>query len=84
MADNLKDILEIARRETSDIPDEVWARIEGLIRLNFGGQRPYIAAQKKRRNLEAIAQADADASAAQVAEVLGLTVRRVQQLRRLK
>lgn len=84
MADSLKEILDIARREAGEVPTEVWVRIEGLIRLNFGGQRPYIAAQKKRRHLEALAEGDAAAAAEQLASKLGLSVRQTYRLKRLR
>lgn len=84
MADSLKEILDIARQALPDVPDAVWARIEGRIRLNFGGQRPYIASQKKRRHLEALAEADASADAARMAAQLGLSVRHLRRLKSLK
>lgn len=34
----------------NDLDDE-WKRLEALIRINFGVQRPYIAAHKKRKAL---------------------------------
>lgn len=84
MADNLREILEIAKRQMPEVPADVWARIEGLIRIDFGGQRPYIAAHRKRAHLEALAAADEQQSAAALAEKLGVSVRRVQQLKRLR
>lgn len=82
--DTLKEILEIARREMGDVPPEVWARLEGLIRLNFGAQRVYIAAHKKSRHLEALAAADGAADAERLAQMLNLSPRRVRQLKSLK
>lgn len=34
-----------------NVPPEVWARFEALVRSNFGPQKAYIAAQKKERIL---------------------------------
>lgn len=84
MADNLREILDIARRELPDVPPEIWARIERGIRLNFGTQRPYIAALRKRQHLQALADLDEQTSVAKMSEILGVTVRRVQQLQKLK
>jgi hypothetical protein len=85
--DNLGEILELARRVAPDVPEAVWAELEKRIRLDWGAQRVYIAARKKRRHLDAIeaaAAADAQADAEQLANVLGLSVRRVRQLKRLR
>lgn len=81
--DTLKEILEIARREMVDIPPEAWVRLEGLIRLNFGAQRVYIAAHKKSRHLDALAAADMAADADRLAQILKLSPRRVRQLKKL-
>jgi hypothetical protein len=83
MADNLREILAIAKRDLPDVPEEVWARIEGRIRLDFGGQRHYIAAHKKRRALTILAQVDANQDIASVARLLGVTISRVRQLKKL-
>ncbi len=83
MADNLKEILDIARRECPEIPAEAWARVDLAIRIAFGGQRPYIAAQVKRQRLAQLAQLSEQQDAERIAEVLGLTACRVRQLRKL-
>ncbi len=83
MADNLREILDIAKRAMPDISPEVWARIEGEIRLNFGGQRPYSAAQRKRRHFEVLAEVDAQQSVQRVATLMGVSVRTVQRLKKL-
>jgi hypothetical protein len=74
--DSLREILEIARREMTDVPPEVWARLEGLIRLNFGAQRLYIASQKKTRHLDALSAADCAADIERMAQILKLSPRR--------
>ena len=82
--DNLADILDLARRNMPDVPVDVWARFESLIRANYGTRKVYVAAiSRKRSHLEAIAAAGADADAATLAKQLGLTVRRIRQLKGL-
>lgn len=82
--DSLREILELARRELPDVPADVWLRLEGLIRINYGTERIYIAAQRKRQKLEALAAIDQGADTDRVAQMLGVSVRRVQQLKRLR
>lgn len=82
--DNLHDLVEVARREMPDVPPEVWERFIALASLRYGASRLYVAAQNKRRHLEALAAADVTQDAEQLARVLGLSVRRIQQLRRLR
>lgn len=83
MADDLRDIIDLAKRELPDMPPEMWSRFERIIRANFGASRVYIAAQKKGRHLAAM-EAAGDVDAARMSEVLGVTVRRVRQLRKLR
>lgn len=83
MADNLREILDIARREMPDVPDEVWARFENLTRYNFGAQNLYIAARKKRSHLETMARIGEQADNQRLASLLGITVRTVQRLKKL-
>lgn len=82
--DNLRDLIELARREMPDVPAEVWERFGALASLNFATARLYVAAHKKRRHLEALAAADDAQDAEKLASLLGLSVRRVQQLKRLR
>lgn len=84
MADSLKEMLDIAKREAADVPPEVWVRVEGLIRLTFGGQRPYIAGHKKRARLQALETLGAEQDANRIASMLGVSVRRAQQLKKLR
>lgn len=83
MADDLREIIDLAKREMTDVPPEVWARFECLIRINFGASKAYIAAQKKGRHL-ALLEAAADQDAEAIAAKMGVTVRRVQQLKKLR
>ena len=83
MADALREILEQAKRDCPDVPPHAWGAIERSIRANFGAQRAYIAAQKKGRFLAEI-EAAGDIDAETLANKLGLSVRRVQQLKKLR
>lgn len=83
MADSLYEIIDLARRELPDIPDHAWEKFERIVRRNFGTTRLYIAAQRKRSHLEAIADADEQHGLDDLAEKLGIGVRRVQQLKKL-
>lgn len=82
--DNLADLIALARRELPDVPPEVWTRFSVLASLHFGASRIYVASQKKRRHLEALAAADETLDAEQLATLLGVSVRRAQQLKRLR
>lgn len=85
--DNLTEILAIARREAPDVPDQVWQRVEAMIRNDYGTQRIYIAAHRKRQHLntlEALSKADQAADTGKLAATLGVSVRRVQQLKRIR
>lgn len=83
MADDLREIIDIAKRGMPDVPAETWSRLEQIIRLNFGAQRAYIASQKKGRHL-ALLESTNEQDAEKVAQMMGVSVRRVQQLKRLK
>lgn len=83
MADNLKEILDIARRECPEIPEAAWQRIDLAIRIAVGGQRLYVANQKKRQRLVQLAELAEQQDAARIAQVLGVSVRRAQQLKKL-
>lgn len=89
--DNLLDMIDAARRSMPDIPEDVWQRFEAVIRRDFGTERVYIAAHKKRQNLDQIQQlqqqaaahGDAPESTAQLAKRLGVTERRARQYKQL-
>ena len=82
--DSLADLIALARREMADVPVEVWERFYRLASSNYGASRIYVASQKKRRHLEALAAADESLDAEQIAAMLGVSVRRAQQLKRLR
>ncbi len=81
--DSLLEIIAAARLQMPDVPDDVWRRFETAVRTEFGATRVYIAAHKKRRLLREIAMAETEQSTADIAKRLGISQRRVQQLRRL-
>ena len=83
MADDLREILDIAKRSMPDVPDATWARLEQVIRLNFGAQRAYIASQKKGRHL-AMLEASGEQDAAKISEMLGVTVQWARHLKKLR
>jgi hypothetical protein len=82
--DDLSQILDLARREIDDVPDEVWQRFDSLIRRAFGTQRIYIAAHRKKQHLEQLQQAADDVDTQRIAQMLGVTPRRVRQLKKLR
>lgn len=84
MADSLREILDIAKREMPDVPDAVWARFEGLVRFNFGASNLYIAARRKRAHLAVLADLGDQQDASTLAAKLGVSVRTVQRLKKLK
>lgn len=81
--DNLADLLALARRDMPEIPAAVWERFAALAALHFGASRIYVSAGRKRRHLEAMAAADADADTEKLAALLGISQRRVRQLKNL-
>ncbi len=83
MADDLREMLDIAKRDMPEVPDETWKRLERVIRQNFGAQRPYIAAQKKGRHLAAL-EAAGEQDANKLADMLGISVRHVRRLNKLR
>lgn len=82
MADDLRDILEQAKRDCPDIPPHAWSALERSIRTHFGASRPYIAAQKKGSILAAL-EACADQDTAALSEKLGVSIRHVRRLKKL-
>lgn len=85
--DVLAEMLALVRQANPDIPDAIWRSIEAQLRGEYGGDRHYISRRAKATHLgrlEAAAQADQTASNEQLAQLLGVGVRRVQQLKRLR
>jgi hypothetical protein len=82
--DNLLDILSAIRADLTEIPDEHWEKFKRLLCTHAGGVRVYVPAHKKRSHFETLAGLATDADAQQIAKVLGVSVRRAQQLKRLR
>ena len=82
MADDVCEIIAILARSMPDVPAETWSRMINELRRNFPGHRPYIAGHKKGRHL-AILENNKDQDEEKVAKMLGVSVRRVQQLKKL-
>lgn len=83
-SDNLFAILGMLRAEMPEISDETWEKLKRGLSSNAGGDRLYVPNQKKRAHLDTLATMSADADAQQIAKVLGVSVRRAQQLKRLR
>lgn len=86
VGDGLSTILQTIKADLPGVPDETWARLERHLRTDLGGRPHFIAKQAKRNrlaDLEIALTADALASNAQLAHKMGVSVSRVQQLKRL-
>lgn len=82
-SDNLFVILGMLRAEMPEISDEIWDKLRQKLTCNAGGERLYVPLSRKRSHLEAIAEAGETATAEQLSKILGVSVRRVRQLKRL-
>jgi len=83
-ADTLLDIIATARAALPEIPAESWQRFEDAIRRDFGAQRIYVAAKRKRLHIDAIQRSvELGSTSGQIAVDLHLSRRRVEQLRQL-
>lgn len=83
--DNLRDLIELAKRELPTIPPEEWEKFLALASRHFGTSTLYVnAPNRKRAKLELLAQLDADLDSQTLAAKLGVSVRRAQQLKRLR
>lgn len=83
-SDNLFTILAMIRAELPEEQHATLDQIKRLIGTLAGGERVYVPNQKKRCHLDTLATMSADADAQQIAKVLGVSVRRAQQLKRLR
>lgn len=81
--DALREILDAARLAQPDVPAEVWTQMEATIRRHFGATRVYIAAHRKRQNLNAVEASPQGESATAMARRLGVTERRLRQYKQL-
>lgn len=84
--DVLLAILQALRRQLPAVPAEQWSGIEQHLRSELGGRQHYIARRSKGTHLarlEAAAEMDEQLTNAQLAQQLGISERRVQQLRQL-
>lgn len=81
---NLFVILGMLRAEMPEISDDTWERIKSGICKQAAGERVYVPAYKKRNHLEALQSAGDDATPQKLSKLLGVSVRRVQQLKRLR
>jgi len=82
-AANLLEIIAAARAEMPEIPASAWERFEAVVRRQFGAQWVYVAARRKREHLRVIEQSlaqDQGADKRRLADDLGVSVRRIEQL----
>lgn len=82
--DNLADLLDEARLEMPDVDASVWVRLGRFAARRRGGSWLYVKSGAKHRHLEALAAAGATADVEKLAKLLGITPRRVRQLRQLQ
>lgn len=83
--DNLRDLIDLARREISSVPPEAWDQLLALASVHFGTRELYVnAPQRKRARLEVLSQLESDLDSATLAVKLGVGVRRAQQYKRLR
>lgn len=80
--DVLVQMLRMVRAELPAMPDATWAGIEAALRGQYGGEAHYIARRAKRGHLDTL-DAHPDYTPDQLARLMGVSVRRVQQLRQL-
>lgn len=84
MADDLRDILEQARRACPEVPEHAWSKIERMIRIHYGASRIYIAAQPKKTKLDQLAELDNGLTSDEIAKRMGINVRYVQKLQSMR
>lgn len=83
--DSLQSLLDVARREMPDVSEDVWTRFATLASLRFARSELYVnAPARKRARIEMMADLDADIDSQTLAAKLGVSVRRAQQLKRLR
>lgn len=82
MADDLRNILDVARSIAPEVDPATWARVEAAIRREFGARRLYIASRKKMRQLQAIEESN-ERDSKRIGEMLGVSVRQARRLKQL-
>lgn len=83
--DNLFAILAMIRAELPDEQKATLDQIKRLIGAHASGNRVYVPAQsRKRSHLETLEGMSEDVSAQQISKMLGVSVSRAYQLKRLR
>lgn len=73
------------RPQGASFGEECAREMAEMIQQSLGGEKIYVPAyNKKRRHLETIESAGDDATPRQLSKLLGVSVRRVRQLKRLR
>lgn len=80
---NLFVYLDMIRAEMPEVDERVWEGIKRAFRNHAPGERLYVPAEKKRDHLEKIAVLGPDTGSAILSRNLGISVRRVRQLKKL-
>ena len=81
--DSLPRLLDVVRDLLPDVPEQIWTQIEKDIRSRYGAERHYIARSPKKSHLEAMAEIKEQSDCADLARMLGVTVRHARRLKRL-
>lgn len=79
----IKDLIKAMRDAGVEFPDTVAVQVEARMRAQYGGCEVYVPKSPKGNNLVRIKSYGTSVPAAFVARQLGVTVRRVQQIRKL-
>lgn len=72
------------RPQGASFGEECAREMAEMIQQSLGGEKIYVPAHKKRSHLETLQSAGDDATPQKLSKLLGVSVRRVQQLKRLR
>lgn len=72
------------RPQGASFGEECAREMAEMIQQSLGGEKIYVPAYKKRNHLETLQSAGDDATPQKLSKLLGVSVRRVQQLKRLR
>ncbi|MDR2508065.1 MAG: hypothetical protein LBD67_08755 [Candidatus Accumulibacter sp.] len=79
--ENLFVLMARVRRDIKGLPDALWERILWAIARRAGGERIYVPRPRKAQ-LEDMLLANASLDNRQLSKLLGISIRRVQQLKK--
>lgn len=81
---NLFAIIGMLRAEMPEVSDDTWERIKSGICKQAAGERVYVPAYKKSNHLATLETVGDDATPQALSKLLGVSVRHVRRLKRLK